>query len=124
MKRPLAAYTLIEVLVAAALLMIGVAAAAALAVATITQEEINARVARCLNHHEQAARLYQLGLDPAAAVALLPPDPAVTSLTFTAQSVLVPDLGTVEQATSTLVFSPTATDSRTHEMVVVRPSIR
>ena len=85
MKRPTAAYTLIEVLVAAAILMIAVGAAAALAMATVTQEEINSRVARCLNLHEQAVRLYQLGLDPSVASAVLPVDPAVVSLVFTTQ---------------------------------------
>ncbi len=121
---PIAAYTLIEVMVAAALLMIGVAAASALAVATLTQEETNARTARCLNLHEQAVRLYQLGLDPAVATALLPPDPAVTSLEFTAQSTPINGLGTVETAVSTLTFSTTSTDQRSHEILAVRPAIR
>lgn len=125
MKRsPRSAYTLIEVVVASALLMIGVAAAATLAVVTVTQEETNARLRRCLNYHEQAVRLYQLGLDPSTATALLPPDPAVTSLEFTTQATPVTGLGTVETATSTITFSPRTGDSRTHQIVSVRPSIR
>jgi type II secretory pathway pseudopilin PulG len=125
MKRPVAAYTLIEVLVAAAILMIAVGAAAALAMATVTQEEINSRVARCLNLHEQAVRLYQLGLDPSVASAVLPVDPAVVSLVFTNQNLEVPNLGTVEQADSTLTFlTSVAGSERTSSITAIRPSIR
>ena len=138
-----AAYTLIEVLVAAAILMIAVAAAAALALATVTQEEINARIARCLNLHEQAVRLYQLGLDANTITAILPEDPAVVSLDFPvpAQPLSIPNLGTVDQVTSTLTFRTTPqsdawtagawtggessnTAQRTSTIVAIRPYYR
>jgi type II secretory pathway pseudopilin PulG len=136
-----AAYTLIEVLVAAAILIIAVAAAAALALATVTQEEINARIARCLNLNEQAARLYQLGLDPSVIGAILPEDPAVASHVFTTQSLPIPNLGTVEQANITLTFRTTPltsawsagswtggessnTAQRTSTITAIRPSLR
>lgn len=141
MKRPFAAYTLIEVLVASAILMIAVVAATALALATIAQEEMNARIARCLNLHEQAVRLYQLGLEPNVISAVLPPDPAVVSLAFTIQNLPIPNLGTVEQADSTLIFTTTPLASeweaqtwssgessnsarRTNSIIAIRPSIR
>jgi type II secretory pathway pseudopilin PulG len=141
MKRTTAAYTLIEVLVAAAILMIAVGAAGALALATVTQEETNARIVRCLNLHEQAVRLYQLGLDPSVVSAVLPVDPAVVSLVFTTHNLPISDLGTVEQADSTLTFttSPLAADwtaqtwssgpssdsaRRTSQITAIRPSLR
>lgn len=141
MKRPSAAYTLVEVLVAASILLIAAAAAAALALATLAQEEANARVARCTNLNEQAARLYQLGLAPDTITALLPPDPAVVSLTFETQDVFIENLGTVQRADSTLVYTtaPLAGDwspgtwtagqdsaetLRTSQVTAFRPSIR
>lgn len=142
MKRRLAAYTLVEALVAAAVLLIAVSAAAVLGLATLTQEETNMRVARCLNLHEQAMRLYQLGLEPAVINALLPPDPAVTETPiFTTQTLSIPNLGDVERAESTITFSTTAASTdwqpgtwssgensdsalRTNTFTAVRPSIR
>jgi prepilin-type N-terminal cleavage/methylation domain-containing protein len=123
-----AAYTLLEVLVAAAIISIAVAAAGALALATVAQEEMNARVARCLNLHEQAVRLYQLGLEPDQIADLLPPDPSVVSLDIPSDEVTVPgDLPlTVEQADSTLTFttSDTSEATRTSQITVIRPAIR
>jgi hypothetical protein len=116
------------VLVAAAILMIAVTAAAALALATVTQEEINTRIARCINLHEQAARLYQLGLEPDTIRAILPVDPAVITNTpqpvFT--SVTPPNGLTVEQVTSTLTFttSEASGSQRTSTITAIRPSIR
>jgi len=142
MNRPAtAAYSLIEVLVAAGVLLIAVAAAGALALATVTQEETSARVARCLNLHEQAARLYQLGLAPSTITSILPVDPATISLVFTTQSLPITNLGTVEQATTTLTFLTTPqaaawtagswtsgessnTARRTSTLTVIRPSLR
>jgi Tfp pilus assembly protein PilV len=135
------AYTLIEVLVAAGVLLIAVSAAAALALATVAQEETSARVARCLNLHEQAARLYQLGLAPSTITSILPVDPAANSPVFTTQSLAIPNLGTVDQATTTLTFLTTpqaaawtagswtggessTTGRRTSTLTVIRPSLR
>jgi type II secretory pathway pseudopilin PulG len=140
-SRHRSAYTLIEVLVAAGVLLIAVSAAAALALATVTQEETSARVARCLDLHEQAARLYQLGLDPSTVTNILPVDPASVSLVFTTQSLAIPNLGTVDQATTTLTYLTTpqaaawtagswtggessTTGRRTSTLTVIRPSLR
>ncbi|MDD5200610.1 MAG: prepilin-type N-terminal cleavage/methylation domain-containing protein [Terrimicrobiaceae bacterium] len=128
-----AAYSLIEVLVASAILMIAVSAAAALALATVAQEETNARIARCINLHEQAVRLYQLGLDGATIVAILPQDPAVTALPDFTQQGLQPvaNLGTVQQSNTTLTFTTSDAAAaagqpatRTSSILAIRPSIR
>ncbi len=75
-------HSLVEVLVAGAILAVAATAAAAMALAVTAQQEANARVARALNLQEQAARLYHLGMEPAGIISLFPPDPAVVSLSF------------------------------------------
>ncbi len=66
------AYSLIEVLIAAAILVIGISAAAILANALLVQEESNGFALRAFNTQEQAARLWQLGLSPATITNILP----------------------------------------------------
>jgi len=124
-------YTIIEVLVASAVLLIAIAAAAALALTMVAQEETNAHVARALNLQEQAGKLYQLGLNQDEVVAILPPEPNVVSLTFNASSVAVSGVGTVETADCQLVFDSgtsitegTSSSLRTNDLVLVRPSTR
>lgn len=56
-------YTLVEVLIASSILAMGLAAAFRMSLAMGTQEEINHRMAMGLSLHENAARLYQLGID-------------------------------------------------------------
>ncbi len=133
MKKFRAGYTLIEVLVASAVVLMGIAAAAALSLTMVAQEEANVRVARALNLQEQAGRLYQLGLSPSTISSILPPEPNVVSLTFSAGAVTVTNAGTMDVADCELVFfsgSPfTSADGgesvlRTNELKVVRPSIR
>jgi len=133
MKKFRAGYTLIEVLVASAVVLLGVAAAATLSLTMVAQEEANVRVARALNLQEQAGRLYQLGLDPDAISSILPPEPNVVSLTFSPGAVTVTNAGAMEVADCELVFfvgAPfTSADGgetlhRTNELKVVRPSIR
>jgi len=142
MKPAIAAYTLIEVVIAATILMVAVAAAGVLALATVTQEETNSRVSRCINLHEQAMRLYQLGLEPSEVNAILPVDPAVVGTpVFTTQNVVIPNLGTVQRADSTITFTTTplpsdwaagtwssgessATARRTNTMTAIRPALR
>lgn len=66
------AYSLIEVLIAAAILVVGISAAAILANAILVQEESNGYSLRAFNAQEQAARLWQLGLSPATITNILP----------------------------------------------------
>lgn len=77
-RRP-AGYSLIEVLVASAILLIGISAAASFSLTMTTQEELNYRLSRGVNLLENIAQLYQLGLDQAAIGRIIPPEPAVTT---------------------------------------------
>lgn len=72
--KKLSGYSLIEVLVASGILLIGISAAASFSLTMTTQEELNHRMARGLNHLECYSRLYQLGLDQAAIEAIIPPE--------------------------------------------------
>lgn len=128
MKQP-AGFTILEVLVAAIILAIAVSTAAVLALATVSQEEVNHRIARCLNLHEQAARLYQLGLNPAEIRSILPADPAILTNqpVFTSMALSpINNLGTVEYMQSTLEYYPKRDDTttRTSTLYIARPSLR
>jgi prepilin-type N-terminal cleavage/methylation domain-containing protein len=122
------AYSLIETLIAAAIVAIGIGAAAMLAMTMISQQEISAKVVRALNYQEQACRMYQLGVSPAVITNFLPPESAVTSLVFTTNSVSITNVGTVEMGVCTAVFAPGsrfgANSTRTNINAVVRPTIR
>jgi prepilin-type N-terminal cleavage/methylation domain-containing protein len=124
-------YTLIEVMVAAAIVAAGVAAAAILAMTMNSQQEASARLARAFNTQEQAARLYQLGLDPATITNILPAEPGVISLGFTGTTTSINLIGSTEIAVCELVYdagslmiADGSAAVRTNEVVVVRPSIR
>lgn len=66
------AFSLIEALIAAAIVAIGLTAAASLVGALMAREEVNTMSLRAANLHEQAAMLYRLGLSPARIRAILP----------------------------------------------------
>ena len=134
-------YTLIEVLFAVGILLIGVAAAAALGLALSTQEEISWKTAVAMNHQEQAARLWQLGLSPTESTALLPETAIVSSLAITAGRSEVAGIGEMDQASSTMVFqavpdagswaaglwtagSQSSQPTRTNTVVLARPDTR
>ncbi len=104
--RPTRAYTLIEALVASALLLTGIAAAASLSLALVTQEEIGERSERAYTYLENAALLYQAGVPQNEIPALLPPEPVVTSLDFTAGSLEVSDFGPLPSITLTVQWNP------------------
>ena len=111
-NRRRAGYSLIEVLVAASILTMGVAAAAKLSLVMVTQEEISQRISVTLAHQETAMRLYQLGLDPAEVTALLPDEPQAGSLTFSlsgATTVSGAGIAPVEFAETSLVIHTTPT---------------
>lgn len=132
------AYSLIEVIIAGAILMIAIGAVAAMAMATVTQQETNIRISQAISYQEQAARLYQLGLTPAAIDSILPVEPGVT-LAFRNET--IGPIGTIvgiQRIDCEIVFQPNpatagwsegswvggTTASRTIAMIVVRPSIR
>jgi type II secretory pathway pseudopilin PulG len=73
------AYTLIEVLAAASVVAVGMAAAVTLSSTLMIQEELAWRVAVVRNYQENMARLWQLGIGTgplAADVKALMPDPS------------------------------------------------
>ena len=105
-------YTLIEALVASSILMIGIAAAASMSLAFITQEEISERADKAFSHLENAATLYQCGVDSSEIPGLLPPNPVVTSLTFTDRTINATNLGAIPSVLITVTWkSSNASDT-------------
>mgnify|MGYP003641241932 FL=1 len=102
------AYTLIEALVASSILLIGVGAAGSMSLSLVTQEEINERSVKAFNYLDNAARLYQMGVDPAGIAALLPSEPSVTGLTFSSRNLPVTGIGTIPAVTLNLTYKPTS----------------
>jgi prepilin-type N-terminal cleavage/methylation domain-containing protein len=119
-------YSLVEVLVAAAILAFGIAAAAILGVTMVSQQEGAAKVVRALNYQEQAGRLYQLGVSTNQITNILPPETSITSFSFSTSSVTVTNVGTVHLAEMTAVITISSRFSsgspRTNKMAVIRPS--
>jgi prepilin-type N-terminal cleavage/methylation domain-containing protein len=66
------AYSLVEVMIAAGIVAIGLSAATVLVGTLMTQQEINAASLRAANLQEQAIRLYRLGMLPTEIPGLLP----------------------------------------------------
>lgn len=122
-------YSLIEVLIAAAIIAVGIGGAALLGMTLISQQEGAARVTRALNYQEQACRLYQLGVAPSVVTNILPGESAISSLTFTTSSVATnAQIGTVERGDCAAVITAgsrfSAGSPQTNTIPVVRPSIR
>ena len=114
-------------MVAVVILAIGIAAAAVLAMTMVGQQEISARVVRALNYQEQACRLFQLGVSTASITSILPPETAVTSLTFGTNNVTVTQVGTVEMGTCTAVITTSGfgvSATQTNVVAVIRPNLR
>ena len=68
------AFSLIEALIAAGIVAIGLTAAASLIGALMAKEEVSAVSSRAANLQEQAITLYRLGLSPARIREILPED--------------------------------------------------
>lgn len=133
-------YSLIEVVIAGAILMITIAAAVAMSLSVVTQRETNIRIAHALSYQEQAARLFQLGLATNTILAILPPDEAVTSLLFRNHTITtIGNIAGMERVECEMIFHPNpatvaasegtwvAGDSsaiQTNTVVVIRPTIR
>jgi hypothetical protein len=131
-------YSLIEVLIAAGILLTGITAAAMMAHTMFLQTLDNGRVTRAINLQEQAATLWQLGLDPDTitdilperCVDLSPPGADAMQLIFTNEADITA-VGTqpAESVTLQIVFhAANQTDGtliyRTNDVTVVRPSTR
>lgn len=123
-------YSLIEVMVAAAIVAVGLTAAAVLVGTLMQQEELNAAALRAANLQEQAVRLYRLDMNPDLITALLP-EPADYALAFVpAEGVLSFEVdGTevlLDAADCTMTYPNPAGDgtSLSNTVTVVRPTIR
>ena len=100
------AYTLIETLVASAVIMVAIGAASSLSLAMVTQEEMSERTVRATNYLENVATLYQLGMNTSEILALLPTEPTVTNLTFTPKTVSITGLGNVDMVDIAMTYLP------------------
>lgn len=119
-------YTLVELVVASAILMAGVAAAAQMSLAMKKQEEANWTMARGMCLLECSQALYRLGLAPSEVLEILPPDPLITISAQTPTLTVPAALGTIEavdwQAACTVV--PGQADVKNVRICCLRPSIR
>ena len=111
-------YTLIEVMMAISILLLGVAAAAQLSLSMRKQEEANANIARAINQLENAHRLFQLGLSSAEVIALLPYDPSVTVTSSTSSLVSPTELQNMEALNWTVTCTPVPGQSATRSFTV------
>ncbi|MDF1825651.1 MAG: prepilin-type N-terminal cleavage/methylation domain-containing protein [Verrucomicrobiales bacterium] len=106
-SRSLRGYTLIEALVGASVLAIGIGAAASMSLTLVTQEEINERSLRAFNYLDNATQLMRAGVDPSEIPAILPSEPLVTSLTSSSRNLSVAGIGNIEAVTLTMTYDPT-----------------
>jgi type II secretory pathway pseudopilin PulG len=134
------AFSLVEALIAAAIVSIGLTAAASLVGALMAKEEINTVSLRAANLHEQAVMLYRLGIAPATIRSILPETctdtgtPAAGSfgLTFGSPTGVQEEASdgtifSVVSTPSTLVYPVTAPDGsvlsyRSNSVTIVQPS--
>ncbi len=133
-------FSLIEALIAAGIVAIGLTAAASLVGALMAKEEVSAVSSRAANLQEQAITLYRLGLSPARIREILPevctdsstPAAGTFGLAFgtpsvlscTASDGLVFDVKTLD---STVVYPVMGADSTvlfyaTNSEIIVEPS--
>ena len=131
-------YSLIEVMIAASIVAVGLTAATVLVGTLMTQQEINAVSLRAANLQEQAIRLYRLDMPPEEIVALLPEATIQGSAPAAGQYAIdfgasLPDTFevdgsqvTVEVTPCTLVYpNPSGEGGAvTNTISVVRPTIR
>jgi len=139
MKNSFRAYSLIEVLIAGAILVVGITAAALMANSLLVQAQSNGFSLRAFNAQEQAARLWQLGLEPSTITNILP-ERCSSSNTPPAYSIYF-DFNTnssptnisgvnVEMLKPLKIIFHSGTDAngsnvfRTNDIIVVRPTIR
>ena len=106
-------YTLVEVLLASSVLVMGIAAACILSLAMTTQEEMNHRLARGLNVQENAARLWQLGIAESSIFgtgSILPANPDVEFATAPVTTTMT-GIGDVSGITVTATLYSTPSES-------------
>jgi len=130
-------YSLVEVVLAAAVVAIGLTAAAVLVGTLMQQQELNAASLRAANLQEQAVKLYRLDLSSSAIRGLLP-EPCVASgappsggytLSFSVPSstnfVINGTTVDLDRTRLTLVYPNTVTAGNvTNRVDIVRPATR
>lgn len=79
-------YSLVEVVMAAAIVAIGIAAGAAMVNTLVVQEELNADAVRAANLQEQAVMLYRLGITSPQDIYNILPEPCSGSGAPTARA--------------------------------------
>ena len=131
-------YSLVEVMIAAAVVAVGLTAAAMLVGTLMQQQELNAATLRAANLQEQAAKLHRLDLSSAAIRDLLPescvasgtpPDGGYTLRFFPALQINIAadtNVLTVERTSCNIVFaSPGGAGTYiTNSINIVRPTTR
>jgi type II secretory pathway pseudopilin PulG len=133
-------FSLVEAMIAAGIVAIGLTAAASLVGALMAKEEINSISLRAANLQEQAVMLYRLGLAPALIREILPdavsdtttPAAGTYGLSFGSPSALACTASdgsdfSVTDATCTLTYPITAPDGevlsyRSQSVTIVTPA--
>ena len=133
-------FSLVEAMIAAAIVGIGLTAAASLVGALMAKEEVNTISLRAANLHEQAVMLHRLGLPPARIREILPescsetPAPAAGAfgLTFGTPSTVACTASdgsafAVTATPSTMVYPITGPDGsvlsyRSNSVTIIQPS--
>ena len=129
-----AGYSLIEGLVAAAILAAGIAAAASLAASMTQQEELARGQSAAVRLAETIARIWQMGADPSAVLLRqtqgLPGSSGVNPMTWSLSAISTVSLGAdsgvsqgaMEQTTVTVTYTPSgAATQATVTLTALRP---
>ncbi len=133
-----AAFSIIETMVAAAVVAVGLTAAAVLAASIMAQQERDTATLRAANLQEQAVRLYRMDLSHALILSLLPEDCRASGapptngyvLSFTRSAPVSLDVDgvnvAVERTGSTISYAPAGADggARTNSVTILRPTLR
>ena len=132
-----AGYTLVEVVIAGAVIAVGMAGAASLSSTMMAQEELSWRVSVARNYQENLVRLWQLGLSPSEVMNLIPSasgNPKLSEVigaspTLTATGQVNEDsMGVMDSAVCSFTISTAhvagAGAGGTNQVTVYRPTLR
>lgn len=131
-------FSLVEVMMAAVIIVIGLTAAAVLAGTIMAQQELNAATLRAANFQEQVVKLYRLDLGSSAIRGILPescissgtPPAGGYTLSFSIASATNVVVGSttvnLDSTGCTLVHGDPASPGTygTHTVTILRPSTR
>jgi prepilin-type N-terminal cleavage/methylation domain-containing protein len=131
-------YSLIEVLASTVVIGIGMTAAVTMSSTMIVQEEMSWRVNIGVNYQENAVRLWQLGLDRADILRVLPTNPMLNDILINTTAGIPVTLGNTAEVSSLMAsllenaatsstlrnYASAATDGATVITDAYRPRIR